>query len=411
MNLRALMPVAFAGVYGAIPLFPAFIALTSVAYPGVSLLPAPLVFALLGFVGIVALYAGTVLLCNLKRGSQPLLLPMVAWFAASMLAALAGFNPAAGLLFVGIFGLGVVWHCSLLRFYRDRNVSDAIFWAYLLSGTLAAASAIVMVVTRRPAALYTIGHGRAIGTFILPGELAAYLVVFLPIAYAIARTGARRALRVLASGALIVGLAALALSYSRAGWMGFAAAAGFLAAVRLRRLRHGALAIAVAACGGIAAVLMLFNAHHNPSEDYTRLSIWRAALQVIDRFPLTGVGPFDFERLYAIVRAPDADAMAFHAHSLYLTFFAELGILGLAAFLWTGWAFARELVARVSRMEPRAALLSLACAAGLVGVAVQGLIDTMSIVIFGLWLPTLGLGLAAAGEETSCEESTCATSG
>ncbi len=39
-------------------------------------------------------------------------------------------------------------------------------------------------------------HGRATGTFVLPGELAAYLIVLLPIAYALARVARDRAMRV-----------------------------------------------------------------------------------------------------------------------------------------------------------------------------------------------------------------------
>jgi hypothetical protein len=36
-----------------------------------------------------------------------------------------------------------------------------------------------------------------------------------------------------------------------------------------------------------------------------------------------------------------------------------------------------------------------------VGVAVQGLIDTVSVVIFGLWMPTMALALAAAKDGPS----------
>jgi len=46
--------------------------------------------------------------------------------------------------------------------------------------------------------------------------------------------------------------------------------------------------------------------------------------------------------------------------------------------------------------DPRERFLALSVTAGLVGIAVQGLIDTVSVVIFGLWMPTLGLALAAA---------------
>jgi O-antigen ligase len=399
--MRRWMPVALAAIYAAVPLLPAFIGLTGVAFPGVTVIGKPMVFVLLGVIGLLAVYGLAALLVYRRRGSQPLLLPMLAWFAASVLATLAGFNPAAGLLMVSIFGLGIIWHGCIVRFYGDPGVARAIFWAYSLSALLASVAAIVMVVARAPSALYTIGHGRSVGTFVLPGELAAYLVLFLPVAYVLALDDTQPALRVIARIALCAGFAALVTSYSRAGWMGCAAAFGFLAAMRARRVRLGAAAVVVAS--GIATVLLLFNVHHNPSEDYTRLSIWQAAIGVIDRFPLTGDGPFDFATLYAVVRAPDADATAFHAHSMYLTFFADLGIVGLGAFLWTAWAFAAEFRRRYAVAQPRAALLALGVTAGLVGVAVQGLIDTMSIVIFGLWLPTLGLALAAAGAPAESE--------
>jgi O-antigen ligase len=359
-------------------------------------LPRAYAIAVLG-VGVLAVAVFvSALASSKKRGDYPLLLPLASLFGAGLLAAFAGFDPAAGLLFAAIFGLGVVWHCSLVALYDEPGVARAIYWSYLLSGFLAAALSVAMVVLRTPASQYAIQHGRATGTFVLPGELAAYLVVLMPVAYALARVARERALRTLAWAALGMSALALAMTYSRAGWMGFAAAAAFLAAVQLRALRQRAAAVAVVAGCAAVAVLLLFNVHHNPSEDYTRISIWQAAVQTIDRFPLTGVGPFDFSRLYAIVRVPDGEPSAYHAHSIYLTIFAEMGLIGIAAFGWVCWRFALEIRARVAAAQPDAALLAMAFTAGLVGVAVQGLIDTMSVVIFGLWLPTMALALSAA---------------
>lgn len=393
---RRVMNGALACVHAAVPLFPSFIVLSAVAFPGVALLPRSVTLAILAFVACLASYAGVMLARYPQPGRHPLLLPMLAWLAAAFVAALVGFDPAGGLLFVAIFGLGVVWNAALMRFYAEPGAARAIFWGYLLSALVSSAIAIVMVLTRAPAAQYAIQHGRATGTFILPGELAAYLVVLLPIAYALARVAREPALRRLAWATLAVGGVALILTFSRAGWMGCAASAAFLAAFQTRHSRHGAaIAAAIVACG-VGAVLLVFNVHHNPSEDYTRISIWHAATEIINRFPLTGVGPFDFSRLYALVRAPDGDANAFHAHSLYLTFFAELGSLGLAAAVWMCWRFVVELRARLAAAGPAASLLAIGIAAGLLGVAVQGLIDTMSVVIFGLWLPTTALALCAA---------------
>jgi putative inorganic carbon (hco3(-)) transporter len=391
--MRRLMPAALGVIFALVPLFPTFIALTGVEFPGVSLLPRAVTLAVLGACALLAVYALGMLSRYSAPRSQPLLLPLLAVFGSGVVAGSIGYDPAAGVLFTGIGGLGIVWHCSVVRFYPDRYAATTIFFAYLLSGALASAAAVAMVAMRFPATQYAIAHGRATGTFILPGELAGYLVVLLPIAYALGCIGRQRALRVIAWSTLALGFVALALTYSRAGWMGIAAAFAFLFAARTRRSIGAA---AVVMLGGALAVLLLFNAHHNPSEDYTRLSIWQAAAQIADRFPLTGVGPFNFSRIYALVRAPDGDPTAFHAHSLYLTFFVEFGIVGLTAVAWTLWRFGAELRQRVRNARAPDAFLSLSVAAGLVGVAVQGLIDTVSVVIFGLWMPMMGLALAAA---------------
>jgi len=389
------MPAALGFTQACVPLFPAFIALTTVTFPGISILPPRVAWSLLGAMAVLAVYAAIMVLVPPRRAS-PIGLPMWSWVAAAMLSAILGFNPHDGLLFGGIFVLGAMWHSAIVRYYSSAGAARAIAWGFMLSGALASAAAIAMVLTRIPSAQYTIGNGRAIGTFVLPGELAGYLIIFLPIAYAIARITRERALRALAATGLVLGLIAMALSFSRTGWVGLAAALAALIVMRSQRRRQGLLWGAGVVGLALLAVLLAFNVHHNPSENYTRLSIWQAAIQIIDRFPLTGVGPFGFSKLYAIVRLPDGDATAFHAHSVYLTFLAELGIVGFSAFVWTWWSFAGALRRAVREATPDAAFLALAIAAGLIGTLVQGLIDVVSVVIFGLWLPTLAYALVAA---------------
>ncbi|MDQ6822943.1 MAG: O-antigen ligase family protein [Candidatus Eremiobacteraeota bacterium] len=369
-----------------------FITLTAVTVPGISLVPRLLALSLLALVGAIAVIT-LGLLFQAPRQRPPTMIPLLLWLGAALLSAVFGFDPRGGLLFIGIFGLSIVWHLALLRFYKEPGVARAIFWSYLISGGAASLAAIVMVVTRTPADQFTIGHGRAIGTFILPGELAGYLIIFLPIAFAVVRITRDTALRIVAGLGFILGSIAFVMTFSRAGWMGFAAALAFFLTTTQRVPRRYAIAIVL---GGLAAVLIVFNVHHNPSENYTRLSIWQAGIEIVRRFPLTGVGPFDFARIYALVRVPDGDATAFHAHSFLLTIFAEMGLVGLLAVLYAWWRFAVALRARIAEATPLHAMLALAIAAGLLGTWVQGVIDTVSVVIFGLWIPSMALALVCA---------------
>lgn len=348
--------------------------------PGVSVVPRPLVWVLAGItLGVAAI--GLALLWRAPRRRLPSVAPLAVVTCAAGVSTILGFDPRAGLIFTALFGLAVIWHATVARFFDDPGVASSIYAATLISGTLACAAAIAMVVLRQPASLYVLAHGRAVGTFIVPGELAGYLIVFVPLSYALARTGPRT-LRIAAYAALAVAATAFLMTFSRAGWLGMAAA--FAAFVTLSG-RRGAVRSALAIVGAAAIVVsVVFNAHHDPSENFTRISIWAAALGVIARFPLIGVGPAAFARIYPVLRLPDGEPVAFHAHSLVLTLGAEAGIIGLAAAVFAWLHFGRAFAARAAA-APERPTIAIAIVAGLIGVWVQGLIDTVSIAIFALW--------------------------
>jgi O-antigen ligase len=393
--LLRLAPLFQAIAFACVPLFPSFITLTTVAFPGISIVPHPLAYVVLALMLVLAVGATASVMLPPRR--RPVLLtPLLAWWGACVLALIFGANARDGSVFVAILALSIVWHATIDRFYDAAGVARAIWWTYVISGILACAAAIAMVVTRMPAAQYAIANGRAVGTFVLPGELAGYLLFLIPVSYGLAQTVRSRPLRALSWIACVLGAVAMILTFSRTGWIGLAVGIALLVVLRARtgtaRFAQGA-AIVVAA---LAVVLMLFNEHHNPSENYTRIAIWQAAIGMIDRFPLTGVGPFGFSKIYPLVRLPGGDPVAFHAHSMYLTFFAETGLFGFLTLCWVIAAAAIAWYRRVHAAPHDATLLATAIAAGVAGALVQGLIDTVSVVIFGLLLPMLALALASA---------------
>jgi len=386
------MPVALGVAFLSIPLLPAFITLTGVSVPGVSLVPVPLTLALMGVAALIVVYCAA-LLFTTPGEPIPTAVGFAALPAAAVLAAGLGFDPKAGAIFIALAIFGVVLHATIVRFFREPHVEVTIYAAFLASGAIAALVAILMVVAKTPADLYTVGHGRAIGTFILPGELAGYLIMYVPFAYAIARVSERRELRLVAYAGAFLGAIAFVLTFSRAGWIGMAAAIAYFAYTQRRRAR---VRVAVAIVGlAIVAIGLVFNAHHDPSENFTRISIWRAASDMIARFPLSGVGPFDFATIYQWLRLPDGEPTAFHAHSFLLSVAAELGLIGVAAVCF-GWS--RFVVALRERLRAGSGsqTIALAIAAGLVGTWVQSLIDTVSLVIFAVWPMFTALALVSA---------------
>ena len=394
------MPAALGVAFLLIPLFPAFITLTGVSVPGISLVPASLTLALVGGATLIAFY-GAARLVSTPGEPIPTAVGFAALPAAAIVAAVLGFDPRAGAIFIAIAIFGVVLHATIVRFFRAPHVEATIYAAFLASGAIAALAAILMVVAKAPADLYTVGHGRAIGTFILPGELAGYLIMYVPFAYAIARVTERRDLRLVAYAGAILGAIAFVLTFSRAGWIGMAAAIAFFAYTQRRRAR---VRVAVAIVGlAIVAIGLVFNAHHDPSENFTRISIWQAASDMIARFPLSGVGPFDFATIYQWVRLPDGEPTAFHAHSFLLSVAAELGLIGIAAVCLGWWTFFVALRERL-RAGSDSQTIALAIAAGLVGTWVQSLIDTVSLVVFAIWPMFTALALVTVQGASSARE-------
>jgi O-antigen ligase len=389
------LPLTLGIAFFALPLFPAFIVLTGVTVPGVSLVPFPVTVALIGLAAAIAAYFA-VLLATTPGERVPTAVAFTAFPAAGIIAAILGFDPRAGALFIAIAVFGVVGHAAIVRFFDEPHVEQTVFTCYLVSGALAALAAVVMVAVKTPAALYTVGHGRAIGTFILPGELAGYLIMYVPVAYAVARVSPQRTLRALGWAGASAGAIAFILTFSRAGWVGMAATIGFFAYMQRssarRRVAVSIVAVAVLAVG------LVFNVHHDPSENFTRISIWGAAADMIARFPLSGVGPFDFARIYQWVRLPDGETTAFHAHSYLLSVAAEMGVIGVAAVLFGWWRFIVTLGERL-RLGPGRQTIAYAITAGLIGTWVQGLIDTVSLVIFAIWPLFTALALVLAREK------------
>jgi hypothetical protein len=65
-----------------------------------------------------------------------------------------------------------------------------------------------------------------------------------------------------------------------------------------------------------------------------RLELWGAALRLIETRPLLGVGPDNFRHLYGAQLGLETWDERVQANNLYLELLADVGVLGLAAFLW-----------------------------------------------------------------------------
>lgn len=240
----------------------------------------------------------------------------------------------------------------------------------------------------------------------LSGSLAA---LFLVPALACTVYSVNRIQRLLA---LLLGLLLtllLYLSQSRGAQLGVLLSIPFFTLLANRRwlwlwIPLGVLALAAVLIFPDSLTALLFAGSSNAvSTLQGRQELWSRALYLIQDFPFTGVGMGAPETvintLYPMLTI-NRDLSWLHVHNTYLQMAAEMGVVGLIA--WLAWLFSVGVVGIKQAATPHAATVHRSLALGLTGswlvFLVHGLVDVplaspkLMLLFFGL----MGLLVAAA---------------
>jgi len=198
-------------------------------------------------------------------------------------------------------------------------------------------------------------------------------------------------------------VAGLGASWSRGGWMGFGAAGLVMLVLLPRRSRWGLLLLGAAAVvmvglavtgrlpasiverlTGFLSYVRFEDVRGVDATDATyavleRMAHWQAALEMWRARFWLGVGLGGYEPAYPAYRLIAWPLALGHAHNVYLNLLAEVGLLGLAAYLvWLG-----SLMIGVIGVVRRATGRSRALALGLLGawthLAVHSLVDYLLV--------------------------------
>ena len=239
------------------------------------------------------------------------------------------------------------------------------------------------------------GTVRIYSTLDNPNLLAGYLLPILPLALVAVLRWRQPARRLFALAALVLGLAALALTYSRGAWMGLVAAAAvvvvLLAIQQTRRwpplwrrlvpvlvLVGGAalLTVLVVQVEPLRVRVLSLLAGRGDSSNNFRINVWLAALDMIQARPWLGIGPGNdaFNLIYPLYQQPRFNALS--AYSIPLELAVEAGIPGLLAGIGLVLASLQQGVA-IWRRNGAMALPALGVLAVIAGLGVQGLTDTI----------------------------------
>jgi hypothetical protein len=230
------------------------------------------------------------------------------------------------------------------------------------------------------------------GPFVNRNHFATWLILAIPLTagYVLARFDSRaghqpatgtaidaRLAALIAAMCLMTG--ALLSTLSRSGLAGFTVSAVIFVFLARRRLGRGKLAGLLVA---VAAVVALAVAYVDVSGLVTRLddasvglqgrtAVWREAWPIARDFVATGVGVGAFERGMLVYQQSARNIFVNHAHSQYLQFLIEGGILLVGIVLIAVAEGARIVVAGLGSDRSAVYWIRAGAASGLAAVAVQ----------------------------------------
>ncbi|NDG75204.1 MAG: putative bicarbonate transporter, IctB family, partial [Synechococcaceae bacterium WB8_1B_136] len=316
-----------------------------------------------------------------------------------------GFSPVPAAALKGL--LKLVSYLGVYALMRQLLAEAPQWWNRIVAALLAGELASAVIAIRqlygdtgelaRWADPNSVADGtiRVYGPLENPNLLAGYLIPILPLAIVALLRWRRWPQRLFAAAALVLGAAALFLSYSRGGWLGMVAAVGGMVLLLVLRqtrswpplwrrlfpllLVAAAVAVLVVAITQIEPLrirVMSLVAGREDSSNNFRINVWLAAIEMIQDRPWLGIGPGNsaFNLIYPLYQQPKFNALS--AYSVPLELLVEGGIPGLLAGLGLLFASLRAGLAQLQG-ENSWALPALAAIAAIAGLCVQGATDTI----------------------------------
>ena len=228
-----------------------------------------------------------------------------------------------------------------------------------------------------------------------PNQFAGFLALLLPVvAGSLIDTREFR----LRGAMLAAGLAAIALTGSTGGFVALAGGAATMAALGATRARGRTLVVAIG--GGAAAIAIalllwspLLSWMDRNHSMHVRAVYWRATGKIVASAPILGVGLDNWQEHYFHAKS-EVQQESTRAHNDYLQILAELGIVGLLAFVALLAFGLRKAATRESAPESDSDPPSAWLVAGVVSVimllglalAGDGVGRAIAIVLGALWL-------------------------
>jgi len=215
--------------------------------------------------------------------------------------------------------------------------------------------------------------GRVYSTFSNPNNFAQLLVLFMPFFIPAMVSASNVRDKIILFIALCVTFVALAMTYSRSCWVGFALAVVTFVCIFDKRFIIPMIFVVIAAIPFLPDTIMNRIFTIGPMEDSSnsyRIYIWESCWEMIKDFGTTGLGlgPASFRVMYPGYASVVA-VTAPHSHMLYMQIVLEMGILGAVAFFSYMFAVTKKAAGSMRIMSTELRCYTAAAISALAGIA------------------------------------------
>ncbi len=224
--------------------------------------------------------------------------------------------------------------------------------------------------------------GRVYAMYDNPNALGEVLVLLIPLAVGLFFATKRIRTRLFAAAAISLGIGVLIMTYSRAGWLGLAAAAFLFLLLWKPKLIGpilllGLLILPVLPEAVLTRILSIFNMEDQSTS--SRFPLYAAALRLVADRPIAGggLGSDAVRQAVTDLNFYHGEAPFVHAHNVFLQVWAETGLWGLFCFvgamLWLFKAGGKAALRKVGTHSTR--LILIGSVSALFGILVCGIAD------------------------------------
>lgn len=288
----------------------------------------------------------------------------------------------------------LVYTVFLLAYFLVANLIRTSEWLNkCLYGTLAAMLAVsaygiyqyvfgTSATTWQDTDMFSDISGRVVSTFENPNVLAEYLIMLLPLAFALILTDKKRKSGAFSLVCFAAGAVCLIFTWSRGAWLGFLLGMFlFLLAYSekfLILIFAGILGLPFASLVLPSSVMNRFMSIGNLADSSTsyRFNIWQGAVKMLKDTWLFGIGTGTaaFSEIYPKYSLSGIES-APHSHNLFLQLTVEHGIFALILFIAVMLLYVQGVLTFQKYETGRSKLVPAAMMCGIVAVLAQGMTD------------------------------------